>query len=251
MRELFENYMITGVIIGITLLGMVLKLMEEMFYRNILKQSENMQQAKNRFLRQLRQKFENYYHVNMQVHNIDSFVEKQLYRLKVLGLNWCKFNKNILFLGIVDIILGLVGGWLAWHWQLDRQYIVDIIAEALIGGLLLFMVACLTDMKYKKEVVQINIVDYLENTLMNRLLYEYREEKTVTLTSEERQMLLEPEPEGQRGKGKRQGREMEPLYDAAMETGQPRKAEYQQIRGGKLDREEEQVLEEVLQEYFP
>lgn len=190
-------------------------------YRNMIKEADNMATTDNKLLKQCKLKFANCYQLNNGVSNIPVFVDKFLNRLAMGPISFetmYHMSGQLMLLSVVSAGVGIcksiVNGRMLG--EILPFYIVSF-----LGLYLYFSVSSVVDVKGKKRILKINLIDYLENHLSAR----------IDVTDSDMEMLY--------GRGvyeKRRGRKV----------GGRRTVELMPI-GGRLSIGENQALEESIE----
>lgn len=150
-----------------------------------VKASGNMKMTKKKVLLNLKNQFETIYGMEYQVKNTSAYVEKYLMKLKFLGMSYHTWEKApFLSAGIVTLIAGT---------EMFYAYIQGAVGETIIEIFFAYGItmACfyvfyhIFGVKNKKDQIQIQLVDYLENYLANRLLRTKNTEKVLNHSMEE------------------------------------------------------------------
>lgn len=185
--------MVTEFIIGhesmcsIFLFGIVSILIQMIMVLSLnsyVKASANMKTTKKKILLNLKNQFETIYGMDYQVRNTYAYVEKYLLKLKFMGVSYSAWEK-VPFLAAG--ILTLLAGGEAFYQYMSKKP-TDVLVE--IGfsyGITLvcfFVFFHIFGIKNKKEQVQIQLVDYLENYLANRLIRTRNGEKEYRVLNE-------------------------------------------------------------------
>lgn len=170
MLEIFqEEPLITAGIFSFMGVSLFIRLLLGFLYQNMIKETDNMAATANKLLKQCKLKFANCYQLNNGVANIPIFVDKFLNRL-ALG----PFSFNTLYhlsgqcmllsvicagIGVCrSIVMGRILG------EILPFYIISFLALYLY-----FSVSSVVDIKGRKRVLKVNLVDYLENHLSARI----------------------------------------------------------------------------------
>lgn len=166
---LWEEPIITVAILVFWGISLFVRILLGSLYRSMIKQSDNMATTNNRLLKQCKLKFANCYQLNSGVSNIPVFVDKFLNRL-TLGpfsfetlyhLSGQSMLLSVIFSGVGVVRAILRGRTLG---EILPFYIVSF-----LGLYLYFSVSSLVDLKGKKRILKVNLVDYLENHLSARI----------------------------------------------------------------------------------
>lgn len=151
-------------------IGVVIQGCVERVLHGYVKASDHMETTKKKNLLHLRKEFETIYGLECQVRNPKAYVEKYLLKLRFMGISYGYWDKlSELTISCVSVVAA--GELLHAYW---RNQLVNNLTEIIfVYGM---MVACLVlakhiyGVKSKKEQVQIQLIDYLENYVTNRLI---------------------------------------------------------------------------------
>ena len=167
--ELLENDIFIKLSIFLITLSIICQIVAGVLYQNMIQETDNMSATDNKLLKQCKLKFANCFQLNSGVANIPIFVEKFINRIKIGFLTLpglSVFSGQIMLLSVflcgVGIYRRIVEG--RHMVELFPYYIVS-----LFGLYAYFSISSLVDVKGKKEVLKINIIDYLENHMVSRL----------------------------------------------------------------------------------
>lgn len=217
-----------------------------MLYGRIIQETDNMGTTSNQLLKQCKLKFTHCYQLNNGVSNVPVFVEKFLSRLFFgpfsFGLLY-QVSNQLLILSIVFAGVGACRGIIAGCMFGE---IIPFYICSLIELYLYFLLTTIVDIRHKKELLKINLIDYLENHLSKRIQVT-REDMCMLYGEEDRkcknsnQKILEFQPINGR-RGDRGNRELQETYFTEN-------TESWQLAGA-LDEEEAEALEELLKEFL-
>lgn len=170
MFEIFrEEWVVTVFMFSFLVLSLFLRTLLGMLYRNMIRETDNMASTENKLLKQCKLKFANCYQLNRGVANIPVFVDKFLNRL-ALGpfsfLTMYHLSGQLMLLSVVSAGVGICRSILNGKMlgEILPFYIVSF-----IGLYMYFSVSTVVDVKGKRRVLKINLVDYLENHLSARI----------------------------------------------------------------------------------
>lgn len=174
-----EEKLITTVMLLTLLLSIASRIIIGILYQNMIKETDNMSTTSNKLLKQCKLKFANCYQLNMGVSNIPIFVDKFLNRITlgpftfqtIYHLSGQFMLLSVFFAGIgicKSIIQGRMLG------QILPFYIVSF-----FGLYLYFSVSAVVDVKGKRRVLKVNLIDYLENHMVNRMQSVEVDEKLI------------------------------------------------------------------------
>lgn len=227
-----------------------------LFYIRLIRQADNMASTRCKQLKQCKLKFANCYQLNHGMPNVPVFVDKFLNRmslgpfsLEMLG----HLSGQLMLLSVVSAGVGVCRRIIAGSMlgQILPFYIVS-----LLGLYLYFSISSIVDLKGKRRILKINLVDYLENHLASRM----------EVTQEDMEMLYGSQ-EGNRRKGRRKkGVDVIPVgirgadtaravpdADAAEEQRMGQAAQWRtaaQEPESKFTASQQQELEQLLKEFL-
>lgn len=202
-------------------LGVVSWIVLEISYRSMIKATAQIGKTKKKWLVSLKKRYEDYHEMNVKVNNVSTFVERLFQRKKILGFT-TSFWLTLERLSIAGCAITGAAGALAASQHgaaLDRVMISYLTGITAACGLL-FLDTFLRANEKKHRVI-VNMNDYLENVLEN------------TISGKE----AVEDPAMQRAHNRR-------LLRYAEENRRKKKTE------APVSPEEEQLLEDVLQEFF-
>ncbi|WP_313133920.1 hypothetical protein [Anaerocolumna sp.] len=169
VKELFDNNIIIYIMCGLFGFGILLKLVLSLIYSGLVRASENMGSAKNKLTQLMKLKFETFYKLKIGVNNVDIFVDKYVYHHKFCGVllsTWENIGGQVLMLclliGSVSSILGLI-------YECGKTQILSVFSVGIITSGLLIVLEGILNLSGKKELIRLNMKDYLENFLKVRL----------------------------------------------------------------------------------
>jgi hypothetical protein len=169
IEELFNKSVFIYIMIGFCGLGVLIKIILQLVYGSLAKASYNMGVSKNLLTRNMKKKFETCYKLKIGVNNVDIFVDKYLLSHKFCGIllsTWEGICGQLLLscvlIGSISTILGIIN-------ECGRNAILNTFAAGIITSGLLIFFEGLLNISGKKEIIRLNMKDYLENFLKVRL----------------------------------------------------------------------------------
>lgn len=170
MFQIFrEEMVVTVFMLCFLAVSIFLRTLLGFLYQNMIKETDNMASTENKLLKQCKLKFANCYQLNNGVSNIPVFVDKFINRL-ALGpisfLTMYHLSGQAMLLSVVSAGVGICRSILRGKMlgEILPFYIVSF-----IGLYLYFSVSTVVDIKGKRRVLKVNLVDYLENHLSARI----------------------------------------------------------------------------------
>ncbi len=151
------------------LLSLGSRLFLGLLYARMIQETDNMATTKNKLLKQCKLKFTHCYELNNGVPNIGIFVEKFLSRLSLGPFSFqmlYHLSGQLMLLSVVFAGVGICRG---------------IAAGRMYGEILPFYICCflelylylsfttMVDVRGRRKALKINLIDYLENHLSNRM----------------------------------------------------------------------------------
>lgn len=169
IKELYDRSIFIYTMIGLCTLGIIIKIILQLVYGSLAKASYNMGVSKNLLTQNMKKKFETCFKLKIGVNNVDIFVDKYLYRHKFCGIllsTWESICGQLLLscvlIGSISTILGIV-------YQCGKDPILFTFTVGILSSGLLIFFEGLVNTNGKKEIIRINMKDYLENFLKVRL----------------------------------------------------------------------------------
>ena len=166
---LMEHEILTGLIFFSLLLGIICQIIPGVIYQRMISASDHMAETKNKQLKSCKEKYAGHYKLNGNMVNTGVFVDKFLQKVCIARIKLSFLNHisgqmmmlSILITGL-SICLSLASG--STLFQIIPYYLVSI-----LGMYLYFSISGMVNLQEKKEILRINLTDYLENYLAPRL----------------------------------------------------------------------------------
>lgn len=166
---LFEHKLLTGFISFFLLSSIICQIAASVIYQKMISEADNMSATENKFLKQCKQKYADYYKLNGRMVNTAVFVDKFLQRICIARIPLVRMPHiagqlmmlSILVAGIAVFLLLAAGNTL---FQIIPYYLISI-----LGLYLYFSVSGIADIQEKRKALKINLMDYLENHFTPRL----------------------------------------------------------------------------------
>jgi len=169
VQELFNKNMFVNIMLGLCVCGFLLKVVLNIMYLKLMKASDNMGTSKNKLTQMMKKKFETCYKLKIGVNNVDIFVDKYVYRHKFCGFllsTWENICGQILMLclliGSISAVLGLI-------YECGKQEILSTFSVGILTSGLLIFLEGMMNFSGKRELIRLNMKDYLENFFKVRL----------------------------------------------------------------------------------
>lgn len=169
MEMLRETFFVQGLIVSV-IAAVLVKLIVWRNYHKLLASSEEMDRPKRYWIGTLKKKIENYYSLNAKVNNISCIVDKYFEADKILGINSFFLEQIPGFCAIICVGLGCLGAIRGIAMNADINFWGRNLIIGVVCGISIFMMDYLTKMDQMKRKIKINLINYLENILPNRML---------------------------------------------------------------------------------
>lgn len=234
MLEVFGRHLLlTSVVLLLVLCGIVCQIMIGVLYQNMIRATENMTATEHKLLKHCKLKFMNCYKMNAGVVNVQVFVDRFLTKIRIAGLSM----NGIAHLGNQLILLSVfVNGIGICKMIADKKGIVELIPFYVLSILSLYVYFCISsfvDAAGRYRELKINLTDYLENHMVNRL-------RGLDLSQiRQNQELMEKEEQEEKTGTVTQIEEA----SSVKKSREKRKEE-------RLEQQEEKELQSLLQEFF-
>lgn len=168
--EFVRNHVFMCSVLGVGIVSIFLQWIMNLLLKGYVKATANMKTTKNKMMMNLKNQFEAIYGMNCCVRNVAAYVDKYLLKLRFLGGSFSFWEKvPVLSVALVTLITG--GSiFYTYNIQENRSVSAEILFSYGIVLVCLFMFSHIFGIKSKKQQMQIQLVDYLENYLMNRVI---------------------------------------------------------------------------------
>ncbi len=168
--DIFAEYkVVTGCMFGCLVLSIFVKVFLGLLYNQMIKEADNMAATNNKLLKQCKVKFSNCYELNNGISNIPIFVDKFINRLALGPFSFemlYHLSGQTMLLSVVFSGVGVCISIMDGH---TLGAILPFYIVSFAGLYLYFSVSTVVDIKGKKRVLRVNLVDYLENHLSPRI----------------------------------------------------------------------------------
>ncbi len=170
MFDIFETEKVIVIcMLSFLLISITTRLLLGFLYQNMIKETDNMAATKNKLLKQCKLKFAHCYQLNNGVSNIPIFVEKFINRLSLGHISFetmYHLSGQIMLLSVVASGVGICKSIVKGRMlgQILPFYIISF-----FGLYLYFSIASVIDIKGKKRILKVNLIDYLENHLSSKI----------------------------------------------------------------------------------
>ena len=172
-------FMCSIVLFGV--LSILLQWIMALSLNGYVKASSNMKTTKKKLLLNLKNQFETIYGMDYQVRNIAAYVDKYLLKMRFLGVSYSSWEKApFLSVGLETL---LAGGELFYGYWTGQPKTLFVEIGFAYGAICVceFVFYHLCAVHNKRQQIHIQLVDYLENYLTNRLMRSLVENKQLKM----------------------------------------------------------------------
>lgn len=158
-------------------------------YRRMSHETDNMAITENKLLKQCKLKFSNCYQLNNGVSNIPVFVEKFMNRLAIGPFSFRMIYHTSGQLMLLSVIISGIGVCINLASGCMFGEVLPFYLCSMLELYIFFAVSTVLDIKGRRKELKVNLIDYLENHLSNR----------ISVTRDDIQMLYGSEIPENRG----------------------------------------------------
>lgn len=164
-----EEKAITVCMLVFLMLSIIMRTFLGAVYQSMIKETDNMSATENKLLKQCKVKFANCHQLNNGVSNIPVFVDKFLNRMAVGPVSFetlYHVSGQSMLLSVVCAGVGICKSIMEGRMlgEILPFYIVSF-----MGLYLYFSISTIVDIRGKRRILKVNLVDYLENHLSSRI----------------------------------------------------------------------------------
>lgn len=163
-----HKYFMVG-ILALIICSIICQIVMGVIYHRLIWETEHMSTTTNKSLQQLKLKFSGCCQMNEKVSNVSVFVDKYLSHIKFGNVSLSVFKHLSGQLMLLSVLIAGIGACLGIVHNDNFLNIAPYYVISFLGLYCYFAVASLIDAPGKLNILRINLVDYLENHLANRL----------------------------------------------------------------------------------
>ncbi|MSS63239.1 hypothetical protein [Velocimicrobium porci] len=223
-KELVKNDVMVYAMTVLGTIGVLSSLLSSLLYRRLIKASADMGNSKHKLMKSMCLRFETCYKLKIGVHNVDSFVDKYVYRHKFCGILLYTWERICGQAIAACLAITIIFTFLGYYYDCGKDMILFTLGLGISVSTMLIAFQVMLDLNKKKDILATNISDYLENYLKAKLENEY---------------FSPEELEQYRNAYFNKTEDSEDESDEAIKTIE-----------AESDAEKERILEEVLREYL-
>ena len=164
-----EELGITIAIFGLMGFSLTIRILLGILYGHLIRETDNMAVTKSRILKQCKLRFMNCYQMNNGVNNIPVFVDRFLSRMSLGAFTYERlyhFSGQTMLLSVLACGIGICKCIVEGHMLGE---ILPFYILCFAGLYLYCSVSSAVDIKGKRRLLKVNLVDYLENHLSTRI----------------------------------------------------------------------------------
>ena len=237
LQYIYENNIINYTYMGLCTLGLLIRFIVNLVYKRLVKESdlERLGETKNKMLTRAKKKFETCYKLKIGVNNVDIFVDKSILKHRFCGIllsTWENAGGQVLFLNLLMVPIAAVFGV---AYGCGQELIMRAGAVGILSAGILILVDKSMNLSLKKNVLRLNLLEYLNNYCKVRLenpelAEQYRQEYSQLTEAMEQAgaaqaVLKEPKDEISRRREAKLKKEEAKRLLAAQREEELRKAE--------------------------
>lgn len=162
-----RNFMV--VILTLLFASIICQIVMGVIYHRLIWETEHMSTTTNKSLQQLKLKFSGCRKINEKVSNVTVFVDRFISHMKfgIIPLSMLKHLSGQFML--LAVLVAGIGACLSIVHNEPFLHIAPFYVISFLGLYCYFAVSSLIDIPGRINILRINLVDYLENHLANRL----------------------------------------------------------------------------------
>jgi hypothetical protein len=150
-------------------IGILYQIAIGVIYQRLIYEADTMTGVDSKLLKRCKERFVNCYKLNGGVANIPVFVDKYINRIRILGMS-ISFMKHLS--GQLMLAGVFVAGFGVFKGIVEGRSFVDLLPFYIISlfGIYLYLsVMSIVDMQNRRRALKTNLIDFLENTVAQRL----------------------------------------------------------------------------------
>ena len=241
MLEFLENGWALYGLAAVSILGILAALIGAHGYRKLFRQCRSMPDTRNKFLLQLKVKFENTYRVSGGIQNIRAFLERQVYQSRTFGISLYRWERACGQAAMLCFLAGSVLAAAGFFSGISPEMSALYVAAGLLSSFAPAWFYLLTGVRGKKRQFLVSIEDYFENTVVARL--QTGNQENAVLETEEEKEKTDPAAEERK-------KEIEYLKQSLDRIAAGREREESRRAELKFTPEEEKLIGDIIKEYL-
>ncbi|MBQ9984258.1 MAG: hypothetical protein IJP29_06670 [Lachnospiraceae bacterium] len=167
--EFIMNHLFMSSILGVGIVSIFLQWIMSISLRGYVKASANMKTTNKKMMINLKNQFEAIYGMDYSVQNVGAYVEKYLLKLKFMGISYSFWEKLPILSAAIVSLVAAGSAFYAYQMNSVTALYIEILFSYGVCLACFTLFAHIFGIKGKKQQMQIQLVDYLENYLVNRV----------------------------------------------------------------------------------
>lgn len=188
ITEFITNHLFMCSILLLGIVSIFMQWIMTLSLKGYVKATANMKTTKKKSMINLQNQFETIYGMDYCVRNVSAYVDKYLLKLRFVGCSFSFWEKvPALTAGITTLLAGGLAFY-TYSTKGSNTVLMEILFSYGVVLACLFVFFHIFGIKSKKQQMQIQLVDYLENYLVNRMLRNHdngKEYRILNATMEE------------------------------------------------------------------
>lgn len=169
LQEMLTNYVVMYTIFALGGIGIIMKFLLGIKYSVLLKDTYKVGTEKCEWINLLKKKYEICHRLEMNVYNVDKFVDKYVYKQKWCGVFLYTWENICGKLCVLSGALSVIAMVLTVYTKCGQAVVVDYSTAMIFSLTLLITFSMLANVSKKKEVIHLLVCEYLENVYDVRL----------------------------------------------------------------------------------
>lgn len=169
LQNLYNENIVIYAFAGLGAFGLLLRLIVNLVYKRLVKESDQLGETKNKMLKHIKLKFSTCYKLKIGVNNVDTFVDKNILKYRFCGLllsTWENLCGQVLYLILLMVPIITVFAVLE---DCGQDIVLMTGAVGILSAAVLILVDKSINLSGKKKMMRLNLLDYLENFCKVRL----------------------------------------------------------------------------------
>lgn len=167
--EFIMNHVFMSSILGVGIVSVFVQWLMSISLQGYVKASANMKTTNKKIMINLKNQFEAIYGMDYSVRNVSAYVEKYLLKLKFMGLSYSFWEKLPGLSAALVSLFAAGSAFYVYQMKVNSALYIEILFSYGICMTCFVLFAHIFGIKGKKQQMQVQLVDYLENYLINRV----------------------------------------------------------------------------------
>lgn len=181
ITEFISNHLFMCSILLFGVVSIFMQWIMTLSLKGYVKASANMKTTKKKIMINLKNQFETIYGMDYRVRNVSAYVDKYLLKLRFMGITYSAWERVPALSAGVATLIAVGTAFYTYSTNGGTTTLIEILFSYGIVLACLFMFFHIFGIKSKKQQMQIQLVDYLENYLINRMIKNQESSKELKL----------------------------------------------------------------------